>query len=43
MMKKTFLNLIGLTLVVMAFTMCKNQSVVAPSTPDEALAELIAG
>ncbi len=43
MNKRLFLNLIGLTLVVMIFTMCKIQSVVAPSTPLEALAELIAG
>lgn len=43
MNKRLFLNLIGLTIVVMTFTMCKNQSISAPSTPQEALAELIAG
>ena len=40
---RLFINLTGLALIVMTFTMCKNQSVVAPSTPQEALAELIAG
>ena len=40
-MKKLFTLL--LALVVMTFTMCKNQSSSAPSTPQEALAELIAG
>ena len=34
---------IGLILSVMTFTMCKSQSVSVPSTPEEALAELIAG
>ena len=43
MSKKLFLNIIGLALIAMTFTMCKSQSAVAPSTPDEALAELIAG
>ena len=43
MKKNRLLNLIGLALIVMTFTMCKSQSTVAPSTPDEALAELIAG
>ena len=41
MNKRVFL--MGLTLVVMTFTMCKTQSTTAPSTPEEALAELIAG
>lgn len=36
-------NLLGLTVMVMTFTMCKSQSASVPSTPDEALAELIAG
>ena len=40
-MKKLFTLL--LALVVMTFTMCKNQPSSAPSTPQEALAELIAG
>ena len=35
--------MIGLTIVVMTFTMCKNQSATVPSTPEEALAEMIAG
>ena len=43
MNKRLFLNLMGLTIMVMALTMCKSQSAVAPSTPQEALAELIAG
>ena len=43
MNKRLFLNLMGLTIMVMAFTMCKSQSIIAPSTPQEALAELIAG
>lgn len=38
-----FINLIGLILVVMTFTMCKVQQSSVPSTPQEALAELIAG
>ena len=33
----------GLILSVMTFTMCKNHSLSVPSTPEEALAELIAG
>jgi carbonic anhydrase len=40
-MKKLFTLL--LALVVMTFTMCKNQPASAPSTPQEALAELITG
>lgn len=45
MNKKLFLNVVGLTFMVMTFTMCKNQaaSVSVPSNPEEALAELIAG
>lgn len=42
-MKRQFRNIIGLTLVVMTFTMCKSQSASVPSTPQESLAELIAG
>jgi carbonic anhydrase len=37
------LNLIVLVLVTMAFTMCKNQPASVPTTPQEALAELLAG
>lgn len=37
------MTLMGLILSVMTFTMCKSQSVSVPSTPEEALAELIAG
>ena len=43
MNKRVFSNLIALALVVTTFTMCKEQSVAVPSTPEEALAELIAG
>ena len=43
MRKRLFLNLIGLTIMVMTFTMCKSQEASVPSTPEEALAELIAG
>ena len=43
MNKKLFMNLIGLTVMVITFTMCKNQSSAEPANPQEALAELIAG
>lgn len=43
MNKQLFLNVIGLAFMVMTFTMCKNQPASVPSTPEEALAELIAG
>ena len=43
MNKKLFLSTIGLALMAMTFTMCKSQPASVPSTPDEALAELIAG
>lgn len=43
MNKRVFLNFIGLILTVMTFTMCESHSVTVPSTPEEALAELIAG
>ena len=36
-----FINLIGLILMAMTFTMCKAQQSSVPSTPQEALAELI--
>lgn len=43
MKKGLFLNLTCLVIAVMTFTMCKNQPSAVPSTPEEALAELIAG
>lgn len=43
MNRKLLFNLIAFVLVVTAFTMCKNQSAPVPSTPEEALAELISG
>ena len=46
-MRKLILNVLGLTLMVMTLTMCKSESksvsVSVPSTPQEALAELVAG
>ena len=46
-MRKQILNVLGLALMVMTFTMCKSESksvsVSVPSTPQEALAELVAG
>ena len=43
MNRKLLFNLIAFVFVVTAFTMCKSQSVPVPSTPEEALAELISG
>ena len=43
MNRRFFLILTGLALAVMTFTLCKQQSAAVPSTPEEALAELIAG
>ena len=43
MNKRVFMNLIGLTVMVMTFTMCKNQPSAEPTNPQEALAELFAG
>ena len=43
MKKRQFLNLIGLTIMVMTLSMCKNSSSSELSNPQEALAELIAG
>ena len=43
MNKRAFINIVGLLLVAMTFTMCQSPSVSVPSTPEEALAELIAG
>ena len=46
-MRKQILNVLGLALMVMTLTMCKSESksvsVSVPSTPQEALAELVAG
>ena len=43
MNKRQLLQLMGLAIVVMSFTMCKSQSTFVPTTPQEALAELMAG
>ena len=43
MMRKLILNVMGLTLMVMTFTMCKSEPKTVPSTPQEALTELMAG
>ena len=43
MSKRVFLSLIGVVLFVTTLTMCQSQSASVPSTPEEALAELIAG
>ena len=43
MNKRVCLNLATLILSVMTFTMCKSPVAVVPSTPEEALSELIAG
>lgn len=43
MNKRLFLNLIGLTILVMTLSMCKNSSSSEPTNPQDALAELIAG
>ena len=43
MMRKLSLNVMGLTLMVMTFTMCKSEPKTVPSTPQEALIELMAG
>ena len=43
MMKKTVIKLTGLTFLVMAFTMCGAHHGSLPSTPQEALSELMAG
>lgn len=46
-MRKQILNVLGLTLMMMTLTMCKSESksvsVSVPSTPQKALAELVAG
>lgn len=43
MKKRLFLNLIGLTIMVVTLSMCKSSSSSELSNPQEALAELIAG
>lgn len=43
MNRKFLLKLTGLIVLMMTLTMCKSKSVSVPSTPQEALAELIAG
>ena len=43
MNKGLLIKLIALAIVGMSFTMCKSHPATAPSTPEEALAELIAG
>lgn len=43
MNKKLFLNVIGLAIVVMTCTMCQRPTASLPSSPEEALAELLAG
>ena len=42
-MRKLLLNVMGITLMVMTFTMCQSQPASVPSTPKEALEELMAG
>lgn len=43
MNRRLVFNLIGITLLVTTFTMCTTHPAPVPSTPEEALAELIAG
>lgn len=43
MKRRLFLNLFGLTIMVMTLSMCKNSSSSELANPQEALAELIAG
>lgn len=43
MKKRLLIRLTGLTFMVMTFTMCGNPQVSVPTTPQEALAELMAG
>lgn len=43
MIKKTVIKLTGLTFLVMTFTMCRSHQGPLPSTPQEALSELMAG
>ena len=43
MNKRVFFNLLGLTIMVMTFTMCRSNQASVPSTPEEALAALLAG
>ena len=43
MNRRFIMKVLGLILMVLTFTMCKNHTVSVPSTPEEALAALIAG
>ena len=43
MNRRFIMKVLGLILIVLTFTMCKNHTVSVPSTPEEALAALIAG
>ncbi len=42
-MNRRYIYLLGLVLTVMTFTMCRSNQATVPSTPEEALAALIAG
>ena len=42
-MNRRYIYLLGLVLTVMTFTMCRSNQVSVPSTPEEALAALLAG
>ena len=42
-MNRRYIYLLGLVLTVMTFTMCRSNQASVPSTPEEALAALIAG
>lgn len=41
--KKQILNVVGIAFMAMTFTMCQKPVESVPSTPKEALAELLAG
>ena len=43
MNRRFIMKVLGLILMVLTFTMCKNHTVSVPSTPEEALAALMAG
>lgn len=43
MNRRFIMKVLGLILMVMTFTMCKNHTVPVPSTPEKALVALIAG
>ena len=42
-MNRRYIYLLGLVLTVMTFTMCRSNQASVPSTPEEALAALLAG